>query len=448
MERTREISVIGIFVMVAAVAGCMKTNPQFATADGGPPIADGGGLPADQVVVQKDGGILPDLPVIPPDQQIVLDLPKIPPDNGLPKPDQQIPPDQMPPDTVAWACDPTVTPTQPCYTGPIGTAGVGECKKGIQTCDPVKKVWGSCTEVKPTTEICDGKDNDCDTQTDEDFDLTSDVKNCGKCGAVCQSYPYSTPECKLSTCQIGCTFPRFDANKIVADGCECIKTANEEICGNLIDDDCDGKVDVSPCIDEVVSYDFAPPGTGPFKNLGSGGTAYDGWVMPSNLIGIVAGPKSTLNAAHFKGSEWIEVKDGGALDKEKVRYEFDFLWDGISGSKGQILLSRGLYCSTPRAWDVAVDKNSKFILSYSQDGSQGKNVSFKKALKSGTWYHPVLTFDGGTVTLAMAGETVTANSVRTGQKNLKLGSGYCPSTDVNVESFRGKIANFQATIWK
>ena len=46
-----------------------------------------------------------------------------------------------------------------CYTGPPGTALVGECLPGYPTC-----TFGDedCSDVVPTQEICDGLDNDCD----------------------------------------------------------------------------------------------------------------------------------------------------------------------------------------------------------------------------------------------------------------------------------------------
>ncbi len=51
--------------------------------------------------------------------------------------------------------------TRSCYTGPAGTAGVGACKAGTQTCSSGK--WGTCTgEVLPTTENCsDALDHNC-----------------------------------------------------------------------------------------------------------------------------------------------------------------------------------------------------------------------------------------------------------------------------------------------
>jgi len=60
--------------------------------------------------------------------------------------------------------------TLSCYTGTGGTQGVGLCKAGTQTC--TSSQWGSCSgEVLPSPEICDGKDNNCNETIDEGFDL-------------------------------------------------------------------------------------------------------------------------------------------------------------------------------------------------------------------------------------------------------------------------------------
>ena len=52
-----------------------------------------------------------------------------------------------------------------CYGGPAGTADVGSCRSGGQTC--AAGVWGSCVgELRPNSELCDGLDNDCDNTVD------------------------------------------------------------------------------------------------------------------------------------------------------------------------------------------------------------------------------------------------------------------------------------------
>jgi alpha-tubulin suppressor-like RCC1 family protein len=74
-------------------------------------------------------------------------------------------------DNVDNDCNGTVDNglTRVCYTGPTGTAGVGVCRNGTQTC--VAGSWGSTCpgEVLPTPDLCDALDNNCNGMTDEPF---------------------------------------------------------------------------------------------------------------------------------------------------------------------------------------------------------------------------------------------------------------------------------------
>jgi len=64
---------------------------------------------------------------------------------------------------------------QACYTGPASTVNVGECSQGSQTCEG--EFYGECVgALLPTNEVCDDLDNDCDGQVDEGFDVG------GRCG--------------------------------------------------------------------------------------------------------------------------------------------------------------------------------------------------------------------------------------------------------------------------
>ena len=71
-----------------------------------------------------------------------------------------------------------------CYIGPAATKGVGACKAGKQKCIPQGggfSGWGQCEGMAlPTAEVCDGKDNDCDGETDEGV-----RSSCGTCDPSC-----------------------------------------------------------------------------------------------------------------------------------------------------------------------------------------------------------------------------------------------------------------------
>ncbi|MCA9608106.1 MAG: SUMF1/EgtB/PvdO family nonheme iron enzyme, partial [Myxococcales bacterium] len=117
---------------------------------------------------------------------------------------------------------------------------VGECTAGVEACiGGAIQCMGS---VGPSTEICNGLDDNCDGRTDEGF-LGSDINNCGMCGRVC-SFANAVPTCASGTCVMGtCLAGYVNADGNPANGCEyrCDATGTE-IC-NGRDDDCDTRID-------------------------------------------------------------------------------------------------------------------------------------------------------------------------------------------------------------
>lgn len=128
--------------------------------------------------------------------------------------------------------------TQPCYSGPMGTEGVGVCRAGTQACTAAvgsgTPMWGVCVgQVVPSAELCDGLDNDCNG-------LVDDMVNDGNGNVT------GTPCCAYGTkCGQGiCTYGVYACagSQVVCDGGV---GPSPETC-NGVDDDCNGQPDDVP----------------------------------------------------------------------------------------------------------------------------------------------------------------------------------------------------------
>jgi Notch-like protein len=130
--------------------------------------------------------------------------------------------------------------TVPCYDGPVGTAGVGDCRVGFQTCEA--GVLGACSDqVLPADDFCDGLDGDCDGAADEGLDCACRPGTSRAC--------YGGPDGSegRGECRGGRQTCRPDGTNY--DPCEGQVLPVSEACDGR-DEDCDGRAD-----DEVVGVD-------------------------------------------------------------------------------------------------------------------------------------------------------------------------------------------------
>ena len=140
--------------------------------------------------------------------------------------------------------------TQPCYSGPGGTQGVGDCHDGVTTCLADGSGFGPCVgELLPSAEVCsDGGDEDCDG-----------VSNEADAGCACipgeQAACYSGPAGTegVGTCKAGWHF--CNADGLSFSGCVNEILPQNEICGDHKDNDCNGFA----CGEAAWALAFPPP---------------------------------------------------------------------------------------------------------------------------------------------------------------------------------------------
>jgi hypothetical protein len=124
-------------------------------------------------------------------------------------------------------------------TGPVDTGGRDVPAPDVPLDTPI--LPDGCAPGAP--ELCNGFDDDCDGNSDEGIDTSTDEANCGGCGNACAP-PNAFGECVAGDCTVrGCDVTYFDRDMSAANGCEvrCVPTG-DELC-NRRDDDCDFSVD-------------------------------------------------------------------------------------------------------------------------------------------------------------------------------------------------------------
>ena len=127
------------------------------------------------------------------------------------------------PDGFHGACDCSVGQSEVCG------GGTGECRTGLRLCLD-SRIWGPCLgEVKPTLEVCDGKDNDCDGAIDE---AVSNAPSCSRTLGVCMGAVQACVDGGfVNPCPDSIFGSNYETVELTCDG---------------LDNDCDGVADSRP----------------------------------------------------------------------------------------------------------------------------------------------------------------------------------------------------------
>ena len=211
--------------------------------------------------------------------------------------------------------------TQSCYNGPTTVAGVGQCRRGMQTCDVAGDfgTWTACSgQTDPGTEVCDGT-------TDEDCDGTID-EGCGcPLGTTRDCYTAASSTEGVGPCHGG-------SQTCVAMGattdwgpCGGEVTPQPEVCDGM-DYDCDGVAN-----------------TGCVCALGSSRSCYDGPTGTSGVGICHDGAQSCVAATTGTGAMWGSC-DGEVTPQTDRCDGIDYTCTGVPGAGCACILGATRAC--------------------------------------------------------------------------------------------------------
>jgi hypothetical protein len=116
-------------------------------------------------------------------------------------------------------CDGQTDEDFPTLGMPCDGSDQDQCVEGELVCNALGGIVCDDT-TGDDLEECNGADDDCDGQIDEDFDLDTDEANCGACGTVCQLTNASSTECIGGDCDPTCVAGATDCDGDPDAGCE------------------------------------------------------------------------------------------------------------------------------------------------------------------------------------------------------------------------------------
>jgi hypothetical protein len=205
------------------------------------------------------------------------------------------------------SCSCVPNTTRACSLGPRATAGVGACRRGVQRCIGSGELgrWSETCEgaVAPSAERCDNMiDDDCDGMTDED---------CGcMVGSTMSCYSGAVGTMGVGACRAG-TRTCMAGTPATYGACVGEVLPRAEVCGNSVDDDCDGMTDEDclMCAPATVRW-MIPPGTvgGPECIRTGGGTCEQMLQCSGSSCGRVSSCTSMFHCGTLRCNDGTYVR--------------------------------------------------------------------------------------------------------------------------------------------
>ena len=163
----------------------------------------------------------------------------------------------------------TVGDSRACYPGSPNTRNVGQCADGFQECQD--GIWSDCqgARLPEASDFCDGRDNDCDRQVDEDCGCTTaDARPCytGPPGtenvALCTGGTQFCVAGQWGSC-LGQVLPSLESCNGMDDDCDGVVDNGTNECGGAcllehpVGEACDaqGPEDLDTCTDDLYACD-------------------------------------------------------------------------------------------------------------------------------------------------------------------------------------------------
>jgi uncharacterized protein (TIGR03382 family) len=276
--------------------------------------------------------------------------------------------------------------TQSCYTGPMGTNGVGKCHSGTATCSA--GVFGTCVgQVTPTTEQCNNLDDDCNAKIDD-----------GPGGLPITQSCYTGPmgTANVGTCVTGtatCAFGAFG-------GCVGQVTPRTDICGDNLDTDCDGQNDAQEgCL--VLDAEQRIDGGGNAGTLGTAAAARHDYDLVLARGGNPLGTRVYAAWSHLEGTV-TEVYFRRSLDGGLTWDPIINVTSGVSATavKPLIAVSAGATDRVVVTYQTVSGGVRDIVVSVSADSGGTFGAASASLDASGDSFHHAVAVRGSTIVVA------------------------------------------------